>query len=280
MERTLGKPTVRLLAFGALVTFALAFTLAVATAPQAHAADQANDLQAAQLEAQTVPSNTTKNKAAILELGATKSTRFFEYEEHSHSNLADYWYKFKTSKRTSAYALKLVSVDNSMMWATCYDAHMNEFDWDGADGTIVDSTLGYLTDLPKNQWVYFKFSVTKTAQDYNKRFRITVTEYNPILEYVEGVKATKKTANAITLKWKKQASNARYQVQYRVKGGKWKVKTVSKNTVKLTGLKKNAQYQVRVRACAKTGKGFYLDEHKPAKCTDWTSILKVKTAKK
>ena len=274
MERTFNKR-----AAGALA-FIFAFALALTFAPQAFAGMQAGSLQAADLTTQAGGSNTSKGKATTLKSGVTAGGKFYHADGTPPSTIKDYWYKFKTSKRTSAYALKLVSVDNSMMWATCYDAHMNEFDWDGADGTIVDSTLGYLTDLPKNQWVYFKFSVTKTAQDYNKRFRITVTEYNPILEYVEGVKATKKTANAITLKWKKQASNARYQVQYRVKGGKWKVKTVSKNTVKLTGLKKNAQYQVRVRACAKTGKGFYLDEHKPAKCTDWTSILKVKTAKK
>ena len=274
MERAIKKQTIGALAF----IFACA--LAVAFAPQAHAATQVSDLQAASLVTQAVDDNTSKEQARILTSGTTAVGKFYHVEGTSSSTIEDYWYKFKTSKRDSAYALKLVSIDRDMMFVTCFDANMNEFDWGSADGTIADSTLDYLTDLEKDQWVYFRFSCTKTFQDYNKKFSITVTEYTPILEYVTGLKVAKKTGTSLTMKWKKQTSATTYQVQYRLKGGTWKTTSTAKNSVKLTGLKKNAQYQVRVRACASAGKGFYLDEHAPAKHTDWTRAVKARTAKK
>ena len=159
MERIIGKPTV------VIVALLAAFALALALAPQAIAAEQESELQAAPLATQAAAGNTTKNKAAVLALGKTMSAKFSDYQEHSNYYLADYWYKFKTTNRNSAYLFKAVSIDGHILFANRYDAKGNESEWThyrnenggisfGADENLVV----YKNDAAKRSWLYFKIS--------------------------------------------------------------------------------------------------------------------------
>lgn len=272
MERVFNKQTAGVLAF------ILAFFAAVAFAPQALADAQAADLQAASLTVQAAGTNVEKGKASTLKMGKAIMGEFYHADGTPPSTMKDYWYKFKTSKRTSAYLLEVDSVDGRMLFLNSWDAKDNEVAWGEATAAgIVEPTSNFNLWLPKNQWIYFRWSCTKTSQDYNKRFKMKVTEY-PVFNWVTGLKATKKTSNSLTLKWKKQANVTKYQVKYRPKGGAWKTKTVKSNTVKLSKLKKNKEYQVRVRAYCKNG--YYEDAGKVANWTDWTTAKKFKTTKK
>ena len=92
---------------------ACACTLALATPHKAHAAE----LAPATLTAQAAGSNTTMYYAQELKSGKGVIGTF-ESKDDSNTNLYEYWYKFKTSGRWSAYSVKIESVDGR--YVRCY----------------------------------------------------------------------------------------------------------------------------------------------------------------
>ena len=62
-------------------------------------------------------------------------------------------------------------------------------------------------------------------------------------------------AKAMKVKWKKVPSAKKYQVQWRVKGGKWKTKTVKSTKATFKGMKAGKLYDFRVRAVSGKNKG-------------------------
>ena len=62
-------------------------------------------------------------------------------------------------------------------------------------------------------------------------------------------------AKGISAKWAKVEGAKKYQVQYRVRGGKWKTKSVRAAKATIRSLKPGRLYDVRVRAVVGKSKG-------------------------
>ena len=73
---------------------------------------------------------------------------------------------------------------------------------------------------------------------------------------VTGVKVTKATESAISLKWSKAKGAKKYEVQYKLSSSKkWRSKKTTKKKIKLSGLKSNKTYNIRVRGLNGSKKG-------------------------
>ena len=285
MERAISKPTAGILAL------AFAFVMALALAPQAHAAaqdsTQASDLQAAALTAQASKANNPKEGALPLLSGQLASGKF-QYQTGSYSQLDEYWYKYQTSNLETMIYLTVTSLDRNTFNIYKYDdktiydpanpsATSERWDVLSDSGKIdVTTTNESRTDMMgKGEWLFFRISPSNSTR-VDSRYTIKVTEY-PIIKQVAGVKKAKATKNSLTVKWGKQKNATKYQVKYRIKGGKWKTKTVKKNSVKLSKLKKNKKYQIKVRAyCAN---GYSAHDEEISNWGGWSAVKTFKTKK-
>jgi|GEM_PF-377301 len=89
--------------------------------------------------------------------------------------------------------------------------------------------------------------VIMTINDTRYTGTITKTyKIKPAKTSVSSLRSKKK--KQFTVKYKAVSGGVKYQVAYKVKGGKWKYKTTSKTSLTVKKLKKGKTYSVRVRA--------------------------------
>ena len=260
----------------AVTTVALAAGLAPAAAMAAEPADDGAQLAPATLAAQ-MSSNRTAGTAQAVTLG--KSTTV-SYDKLDGLLEAHYWYKFRTTNRNSVYTVKVASIDGSQVSVALFDANVTQtsFNTITSDNPTQTFTHKIESASDKGAWNYVRLTCKKRFVDYGDRFRITVTEH-PVLKQVAGLKATKVTKNAISMKWNLQPYASKYQVKYREWGESWKTVNV-KYTVsshKFTKLKKGTKYQFKVRAYRKGGWSATAD--KASNWGGWSITKSVRTAK-
>ncbi len=260
----------------AVTTVALAAGLAPAAALAVTSADDGAQLAPATLTAQT-SGNRTAGTAQAVTLG--KSTTV-SYDKLDGLLSAHYWYKFRTTNRNSVYTVKVESVDGSQVSVALFDSNITQtsFHTITSDNPTQTFTHKIESSSDKGTWNYVKLTCKKRFVNYGDRFRITVTEH-PVLKQVAGVKATKTTKSAITMKWNLQPYATKYQVKYREWGESWKTLNVkyTVNSYKFTKLKSNTKYQFKVRAYRKGGWSATAD--KTSNWGGWSITKSVKTAK-
>lgn len=285
MNRAIIKRTTTI-AIAAILACACALVLA--TPLKAHA----GELAPTEITAQSTDSNTTMYYAQKLESGKGVIGTF-ESKDNSNTDLCEYWYKFKTSNRWSAYSVKIESVDGRYVLCSAFKSDGSKDKawhlgisgggvWNAQYATYTDkAATGFNTEADLESWYYFEVSPYMTGRKDKRtlhydQFKITVTEH-PIIKRITGVKAAKRAKRSITLKWNDQANATKYQVKWKKKGGRWKTATVTSNSKKFTKLKKNKRYQFKVRAyCAN---GYDLANGKTANWTAWSVVKTVKTKK-
>ena len=282
MSRAITK---RAFAVAIATMVACACVLAFAAPLQAHA----SELTPGSLTTQAAEGNTTMYHAQELKSGKGVIGTF-ESKDNSNTNLYEYWYKFKTSNRWSAYSVKIESIDGRYVQCRPYnsDGNGDTSTWIplySYSNSTANTLTGYNTAASRNSWYYFRVDQNYgwgASLYYNNRalrydqFKFTVTEH-PIIKRVTGVKAAKRAKRSITLKWNDQTNATKYQVKWKKKGGSWKTTTVTANSKKFTKLKKNKKYQFKVRAyCAN---GYDLVNVKTTNWTAWSTVKTVKTKK-
>ena len=259
--------------------------LAFAAPGKAHAAQ----LAAGEIATQSGTNNTTMYYAQRLKSGKGVIGTF-ESKDDSNTNLYQYWYKFKTSSRWSAYSVKIESIDGRYVQCLPYTENGDDDTeswgmWYTGNNSTTNAATNYNAEPKRNSWYYFEVSQNYSwgaALYYDNRalrydqFKITVTEH-PIIKNVTGVKVAKKAKKSITLKWNKQANATKYQIKWKKKGGSWKTATVAKNSKAFKGLQKNTKYQFKVRGYCKNG--YDLVNKTSTNWTAWTTVKTVKTAK-
>ena len=218
----------------------------------------ADELQAASLEAQSVDltaqanKNLTTAKAKKIKLGSSATVKFDAADENGNG-YAYYWFRYKLSNRNSVYAVRIDSVDGASCHADLYDENIKPLYFcnlsSGGPAYTFIEPIETSSQFGKMRYV----QIREDGANYGDAFRVTVKEH-PVIKAVNGLKASKKAKNSLTLKWNKVSGATKYKVAYKKAGAEdWKYKTVKSTKVTLKKLKKNTQYEVQVQAFRKGG---------------------------
>lgn len=232
-----------------------------------------------------------KAQAQTIKPGGTYTGTFKSHSDNIH-DLDTPWFKFATSSGDVVYYMEVTSFfgngDNIGVYR--FDANGNWQGWDNSavwdanasDTGLVNksfvstSSLTRMNLAAKKSTLYLRLVPAWLTED-GKKYQITLEEY-PVISEVTKVKASKLTKSSAKVSWKRQANATRYQVKYRVKGGKWKTKSVTKAAVTLKSLAKNKKYQVRVRAYCKGS--WNAEAEETGNWGEWSSTTTFKTKKK
>lgn len=130
-------------------------------------------------------------------------------------------------------------------------------------GKISDKSKVYYPDKTvKNntsyKYIVKAYAVTKDGKEVVGDTGTASEDIKVILRAPSGIKLTRTSPSRITVSWDKVSTAEKYDLQYKVKGGKWTTVTGIKKTKRLVkNLKLGKKYYFRVRSVSPLGTGSY-----------------------
>ena len=176
-------------------------------------------------------------------------------DEEIGDNVWDY-YKFKTQNVPGVtYTFKNINVSSENgrnLWCRIQDAEGEDI-YSEEDGIGNNFNYEYGASqktstykLKKNTTYYISVCAYPTAKNVDYRMDFKFSYDKPAKAALKSLKSSKK--KTLTVKWSAVANATKYEVAYKVKGGKWKYKKVTGKSITLKKLKSKKKYTVKIRA--------------------------------